>query len=66
VPVRAREGKNITCGAADHPALNRPTNWRVTPALSRPIAVSSFYDNADLGRFVIVDGYNAAGGGIAL
>ncbi|MDR1257015.1 MAG: GTP-binding protein [Spirochaetaceae bacterium] len=34
--------------------------------LSRPIAVSSFYDNACLGRFVIVDGFDAAGGGIVL
>jgi bifunctional enzyme CysN/CysC/sulfate adenylyltransferase subunit 1 len=34
--------------------------------LSRPIAVSSFYENASLGRFVIVDGYDAAGGGIVL
>ena len=34
--------------------------------LSRPIALSSFYDNACLGRFVIVDGFDAAGCGIVL
>jgi bifunctional enzyme CysN/CysC/sulfate adenylyltransferase subunit 1 len=46
--------------------LARNESGSVTLALSRPIAVSSFYDNADLGRFVIVDGYDAAGGGIVL
>jgi bifunctional enzyme CysN/CysC/sulfate adenylyltransferase subunit 1 len=34
--------------------------------LSRPIALSTFYNNAELGRFVIVDGFDAAGGGIVL
>jgi bifunctional enzyme CysN/CysC/sulfate adenylyltransferase subunit 1 len=46
--------------------LARNESGSVTLSLSRPIAVSSFYDNADLGRFVIVDGYDAAGGGIVL
>jgi bifunctional enzyme CysN/CysC/sulfate adenylyltransferase subunit 1 len=38
----------------------------VVLSLARPIAASCFYDNADLGRFVLVDGYDAAGGGIVL
>ncbi|MDR1362703.1 MAG: GTP-binding protein [Spirochaetaceae bacterium] len=46
--------------------LARNESGSVVLALSHPIAVSSFYDNADLGRFVIVDGYDAAGGGIVL
>jgi bifunctional enzyme CysN/CysC/sulfate adenylyltransferase subunit 1 len=46
--------------------LRRHDCGGVILSLSRPIAVSSFYDNADLGRFVIVDGYDAAGGGIVL
>ncbi|MDR2658530.1 MAG: GTP-binding protein [Spirochaetaceae bacterium] len=46
--------------------LSRNEAGSVTLSLSRTIAVSSFYDNADLGRFVIVDGYDAAGAGIVL
>lgn len=38
----------------------------VVLSLSNPIALSSFYDNASLGRFVIVDNYDAVGGGIVL
>jgi bifunctional enzyme CysN/CysC/sulfate adenylyltransferase subunit 1 len=36
----------------------------VTLSFSKPIAVAAFHDNSSLGRFVMVDGYNAAGGGI--
>ena len=46
--------------------LRRHDCGSVVLRLARPIAVSSFYDNASLGRFVIVDGYDAAGGGIVL
>jgi bifunctional enzyme CysN/CysC/sulfate adenylyltransferase subunit 1 len=46
--------------------LRRHDCGSVVLSLSHPIAVSCFYDNADLGRFVIVDGYDAAGGGIVL
>jgi bifunctional enzyme CysN/CysC/sulfate adenylyltransferase subunit 1 len=53
-------------GAESPRELARNESGSVTLSLSRPIAVSSFYDNADLGRFVIVDGYDAAGGGIVL
>jgi bifunctional enzyme CysN/CysC/sulfate adenylyltransferase subunit 1 len=38
----------------------------VTLSFSRPIALTTFGDNATLGRFVIVDEYNAAGGGIVV
>jgi bifunctional enzyme CysN/CysC/sulfate adenylyltransferase subunit 1 len=34
--------------------------------LSSPIALTSFSENPSLGRFVMVDGYDAAGGGIVL
>ncbi|MDR2618405.1 MAG: 50S ribosome-binding GTPase [Treponema sp.] len=50
----------------EYSELRRHDCGGVVLSLSRPIAVSSFYDNADLGRFVIVDGYDAAGGGIVL
>jgi bifunctional enzyme CysN/CysC/sulfate adenylyltransferase subunit 1 len=46
--------------------LRRHDCGSVILSLSQPIALSSFYDNASLGRFVIVDGYDAAGGGIVL
>jgi bifunctional enzyme CysN/CysC/sulfate adenylyltransferase subunit 1 len=46
--------------------LRRHDCGRVTLRLSQPIGVSTFYDNPSLGRFVIVDEYNAAGGGIVL
>jgi bifunctional enzyme CysN/CysC/sulfate adenylyltransferase subunit 1 len=46
--------------------LRRHDCGSVILRLSQPIALSSFYDNASLGRFVMVDGYNAAGGGIVL
>jgi bifunctional enzyme CysN/CysC/sulfate adenylyltransferase subunit 1 len=46
--------------------LGRHDCGSVILSLSQPIALSSFYDNASLGRFVIVDGYDAAGGGIVL
>jgi bifunctional enzyme CysN/CysC/sulfate adenylyltransferase subunit 1 len=46
--------------------LRRHDCGSVILSLSHPIAVSTFYDNASLGRFVIVDGYDAAGGGIVL
>jgi bifunctional enzyme CysN/CysC/sulfate adenylyltransferase subunit 1 len=39
---------------------------RVLLRLDSPIAFARFADNAALGRFVIVDGYDAAGAGIVL
>jgi bifunctional enzyme CysN/CysC/sulfate adenylyltransferase subunit 1 len=53
-------------GREEFSKLRRHDCGSVVLSLSRPIAVSSFYDNASLGRFVIVDGYDAAGGGIVL
>ncbi|MFV0480541.1 MAG: sulfate adenylyltransferase subunit 1 [Campylobacteraceae bacterium] len=35
-------------------------------SFSNEVALSTFYNNQSLGRFVIVDGYDAAGGGIVL
>jgi bifunctional enzyme CysN/CysC/sulfate adenylyltransferase subunit 1 len=35
-------------------------------SFSRPVALSPFYVNASLGRFVLVDGFDAAGCGIVL
>ncbi|MDR3201147.1 MAG: 50S ribosome-binding GTPase [Spirochaetales bacterium] len=46
--------------------LHRHDCGSVILSLSQPIGASRFYDNATLGRFVIVDGYDAAGGGIIL
>ncbi|MDR1932857.1 MAG: GTPase [Spirochaetales bacterium] len=46
--------------------LRRHDCGSVILSLARPITLSSFYDNASLGRFVIVDGYDASGGGIVL
>jgi bifunctional enzyme CysN/CysC/sulfate adenylyltransferase subunit 1 len=46
--------------------LRRHDCGSVILSLARPIAMSSFYDNASLGRFVIVDGFDAAAGGIVL
>jgi bifunctional enzyme CysN/CysC/sulfate adenylyltransferase subunit 1 len=53
-------------GGAEYRELRRHDCGSVILRLARPIAASSFYDNASLGRFVIVDGYDAAGGGIVL
>ncbi|MDR1429739.1 MAG: 50S ribosome-binding GTPase [Spirochaetaceae bacterium] len=53
-------------GSGQNNELRRHDCGSVVLSLVRPIAVSSFYDNASLGRFVIVDGYDAAGGGIVL
>jgi bifunctional enzyme CysN/CysC/sulfate adenylyltransferase subunit 1 len=53
-------------GREEFSKLYRHDCGSVALSLSRPIVVSSFYHNADLGRFVIVDGYDAAGGGIVL
>jgi bifunctional enzyme CysN/CysC/sulfate adenylyltransferase subunit 1 len=50
----------------EYDELRRHECGSVVLGFSHPVAVSSFYDNADLGRFVIVDGYDAAGGGIIL
>jgi bifunctional enzyme CysN/CysC/sulfate adenylyltransferase subunit 1 len=36
----------------------------VVLSLSEPVALSSFAGNQNLGRFVVVDGYDAAGCGI--
>ena len=46
--------------------LKRNECGSVILGFSRPIALSTFYDNASLGRFVLVDGFDAAGGGIVL
>jgi bifunctional enzyme CysN/CysC/sulfate adenylyltransferase subunit 1 len=53
-------------GDAGYRELRRHDCGGLVLSLARPIAVSSFSDNASLGRFVIVDGYDAAGGGIVL
>ncbi|GHV73915.1 hypothetical protein AGMMS49940_12170 [Spirochaetia bacterium] len=53
-------------GDQQYNELRRHDCGSVLLSLSHPIAVSTFYDNASLGRFVIVDGYDAAGGGIVL
>jgi bifunctional enzyme CysN/CysC/sulfate adenylyltransferase subunit 1 len=51
----------------ENPAeLRRHDCGSVILGLSRPIAAARFSDNASLGRFVIVDGYDASGGGIVL
>jgi bifunctional enzyme CysN/CysC/sulfate adenylyltransferase subunit 1 len=44
--------------------LRRNECGSVTLSFSKPIAATTFHDNSSLGRFVMVDGYNAAGGGI--
>jgi bifunctional enzyme CysN/CysC/sulfate adenylyltransferase subunit 1 len=51
-------------GRGNYNELRRHDCGSVILSLSHPIAVSAFYDNASLGRFVIVDGYDAAGCGI--
>jgi bifunctional enzyme CysN/CysC/sulfate adenylyltransferase subunit 1 len=53
-------------GQENYKELRRHDCGSVILSLSHPIAVSAFYDNALLGRFVIVDGYDASGGGIVL
>jgi bifunctional enzyme CysN/CysC/sulfate adenylyltransferase subunit 1 len=53
-------------GSGQYRELRRHDCGSVILSLARPIAVSSFYDNASLGRFVIVDDFDAAGGGIVL
>ncbi|AEF85914.1 sulfate adenylyltransferase subunit 1 [Treponema primitia ZAS-2] len=50
----------------EYSELRRNDCGSVILSLSRPMAVSAFFDNPVLGRFVIVDGYDAAGGGIVL
>ncbi|MDR2400711.1 MAG: 50S ribosome-binding GTPase [Deferribacteraceae bacterium] len=44
--------------------LRRNECGTVILSFARPAALTRFSDNASLGRFVIVDEYNAAGGGI--
>jgi bifunctional enzyme CysN/CysC/sulfate adenylyltransferase subunit 1 len=51
---------------SNHKELKQNECASVILSLSRPIALSTFYDNAVLGRFVIVDGYDTGGGGIVL
>ncbi|MDR3146544.1 MAG: GTPase [Treponema sp.] len=51
---------------SEYRELGRHDCGSVILSLARPIAASSFYDNASLGRFVIIDNYDAAGGGIVL
>jgi bifunctional enzyme CysN/CysC/sulfate adenylyltransferase subunit 1 len=46
--------------------LRRHECGSVILSLSEPVAFTAFEHNASLGRFVIVDGYDAAGGGIVL
>lgn len=46
--------------------LRRNECGSVILSLSRPMALSTFHNNAALGRFVIVDGYDAAAAGIVL
>jgi bifunctional enzyme CysN/CysC/sulfate adenylyltransferase subunit 1 len=53
-------------GDQQYNELRRHDCGGVILTLTHPIAISTFYDNASLGRFVIVDGYDAAGGGIVL
>jgi bifunctional enzyme CysN/CysC/sulfate adenylyltransferase subunit 1 len=53
-------------GRTEYNELRRHDCGSVVLGLSHPLAVSSFYDNPSLGRFVMVDGYDAAGGGIVL
>jgi bifunctional enzyme CysN/CysC/sulfate adenylyltransferase subunit 1 len=53
-------------GTDEYQELRRNDCGSVVLRLSQAIALSSFYDNPSLGRFVIVDGYDAAGGGIVL
>ncbi|MDR2099740.1 MAG: 50S ribosome-binding GTPase [Campylobacteraceae bacterium] len=50
----------------EHSDLKKNECGSVILSLSHPIALSAFYDNAVLGRFVLVDNYDAAGGGIVL
>jgi bifunctional enzyme CysN/CysC/sulfate adenylyltransferase subunit 1 len=50
----------------NHNDLKRNECGSVILSLSHQVALSSFYDNAALGRFVIVDDYDAVGGGIIL
>jgi bifunctional enzyme CysN/CysC/sulfate adenylyltransferase subunit 1 len=67
VDVRLEKIENFLGEERDeYDELRRHECGSVILGLSHPTAVSSFYDNADLGRFVIVDGYDAAGGGIVL
>lgn len=47
-------------------ALGRNACGSVILNLARPVALTPFRENASLGRFVLVDGYDAAGGGIVL
>lgn len=47
-------------------ALYRHQSGQVILRLSHPIALTAFRENPTLGRFVIVDGFDAAGGGIVL
>lgn len=56
-------------GEGDHTrlqALHRNECGSVVLRLAHPIALAPFYENASLGRFVLVDHYDAAGGGIVL
>jgi bifunctional enzyme CysN/CysC/sulfate adenylyltransferase subunit 1 len=53
-------------GDQQYQELRRHDCGSVILSLSHPVAASTFYDNVSLGRFVIVDGYDAAGGGIVL
>lgn len=46
--------------------LGRHDCGSVTLGLSRPIGMTAFEDNPSLGRFVLVDGYDAAGCGIVI
>ncbi|MDR0576228.1 MAG: 50S ribosome-binding GTPase [Candidatus Accumulibacter sp.] len=50
----------------DYYGLRRNECGNVILGLSNPVALTRFQENFILGRFVIVDGFDAAGGGIVL
>jgi bifunctional enzyme CysN/CysC/sulfate adenylyltransferase subunit 1 len=51
---------------SDYYGLRRNECGNVILRFLQPIALTAFHDNQTLGRFVIVDGFDAAGGGIVL
>ena len=50
----------------DVEGLHKNEAGSIVLKLSHPIALSNFIDNQSLGRFVLVDGYDAVAGGIIL
>jgi bifunctional enzyme CysN/CysC/sulfate adenylyltransferase subunit 1 len=51
---------------SDYYGLRRNECGNVILKFSHPVALATFLDNPALGRFVIVNGFDAAGGGIVL